>query len=140
MAEEETKAQSCGHPVSVVMIDINKLKHTNDHFGHAKGDMIIRETARLLRNACRASDVVARYGGDEFAILLPGTPEEGASRLVDSIRGAERQWNMSNEDACLSLDLAIGYASAGNGASLLEALRRADANMYEDKERCSALR
>lgn len=133
MAREETRAQRYGHPMSMVMVDINNLKRVNDHFGHAKGDVIIQETAQLLRSACRASDVLARYGGDEFVILLPETPEEGASALASRIREAESQWNLSNLDADLTLDLAIGYASTENGATLVEALSQADANMYEDK-------
>ena len=139
MAREETRAQRYGHPVTVVMVHINNLKHINDYFGHTKGDAITKETAQLLRNTCRASDVVARYGGDEFVILLPETPEEGASGLASRIREAETQWNQSNMDANLTLDLAIGYASTENGATLLEALSQADANMYEDKVRRGAI-
>lgn len=135
LATEEARSQRYGHPVTVVMVDINNLKYINDHFGHAEGDMTITETAMLLRNTCRASDVVARYGGDEFVVLSSETAEEGASCLVDRIREAERQWHLSNTDSNLTLDLAIGYASTENGATLLEALRRADANMYEDKDR-----
>lgn len=135
MAGEEARAQRYGHPLTLVMVDINNLKYVNDHFSHAKGDMIIKETAKLLRNACRASDVVARYGGDEFVILLPETIEDGASGLASRIREAERQWNLSNTNPNLTLSLAIGYASTEKGATLLEALSQADANMYEDKDR-----
>jgi len=133
LAGEEVRARRYGHPVTLVMVDINNLKYINDYFGHAKGDVIIKETAKLLRNTCRASDVVARYGGDEFVMLLPETTEDGASSLVSRIREAERQWNLFNRDPNLTLGLAIGYASTENGATLLEALSQADANMYEDK-------
>jgi len=136
LAGEEARAQRHGHPVTMVMVDINNLKYVNDHFGHAKGDMIVKETAKLLRDACRASDVVARYGGDEFVILSPETTEKGASCLVDRIREAERQWNLSSNDPNPTLDVAIGYASTENGASLREALNQADGNMYDDKKRC----
>jgi diguanylate cyclase (GGDEF)-like protein len=135
LAREEAGVQRYGTIVTVVMVDINNLKYINDRFGHAKGDMIIRETARLLRDTCRASEVVARYGGDEMVILLSETTEKDASHFVSRLRAAERGWNRSNPDPGLTLSLAIGYASTEDETGLRVALNQADANMYEDKAR-----
>jgi len=135
LAREEARGQRYGTIVTVVMVDINNLKYINDRFGHARGDMIIRETARLLRDICRDSDVVARYGGDEMVILLPETTKEEASHFVSRLRAAEREWNRSNTDPGLTLSLAIGDASTENQTGLAAALSQADANMYKDKAR-----
>jgi diguanylate cyclase (GGDEF)-like protein len=139
LAREEMRLQRCKRPLAIVMVDINDLKYINDHFGHLKGDMVIKETAKLLRNTCRASDIVARYGGDEFVILLPETTQEGASCMANSLKKAIRRWNLCNTDSDLTLNLAFGYASVENGANLIDALCQADANMYQDKIRQKTL-
>jgi len=139
LGREEMRIQRYRRPVAIVMVDINELKHINDHFGHLKGDMVIKETAKLLRNMCRGSDIVARYGGDEFIILLPETTEEGASSLTRSLKKAVRRWNLCNTDRGLNLNLSFGYACAQNGASLIDVLNQADANMYQDKMSQKAL-
>jgi two-component system cell cycle response regulator len=130
---EELRLRRYKHSMAIMMIDINDLKYINDHFGHLKGDTIIKETAKIFRNTCRASDVVARYGGDEFVVLLPETTQKGASSLANSLRKAVRQWNLCNTDPDLTLNLAFGYACVENGVSLTNALSQADANMYQDK-------
>jgi two-component system cell cycle response regulator len=136
---EELRLRRYKRPMAIMMIDINDLKYINDHFGHLKGDMIIKETAKILRKTCRASDVVARYGGDEFVILLPETTQKGTSFLANSLRKAVRQWNLYNTDPDLTLNLAFGYACVENGVSLTNALSQADANMYQDKMSQKAL-
>ncbi len=133
LAREEMRFKRYKRPLAIVMVDINDLKYINDHFGHLKGDMIIKETAKLLRNTCRVSDIVARYGGDEFTILLAETTSEGALSLTNSLRKAVNEWNLSHTNPGLSLNLAFGYACVQNGTSLIDALCQADANMYQDK-------
>jgi two-component system cell cycle response regulator len=133
LTREEMRFQRYERPVAILMVDINNLKQINDHFGHSRGDMIIKETAKLLRNTCRVSDILARYGGDEFIILLPETKEEGAFYLINSLRKAVREWNLSNSDQGLILNLAFGFACTQNGSSLTDVLNEADANMYRDK-------
>jgi diguanylate cyclase (GGDEF)-like protein len=135
---EELRLRRYKRPIAIVMVDINDLKRINDDFGHVKGDKIIKEAAKILRNTCRGSDIVARYGGDEFVILLPETTQGGASSLANCLRRAVSQWNLRNTDPDLSLNLAFGYACAENGASLIDALVQADANMYQDKMRQKA--
>jgi diguanylate cyclase (GGDEF)-like protein len=139
LAREDLRIQRYHCSMAIVMVDINDLKYVNDHLGHLKGDMIIKETGKLLRKTCRASDIVARYGGDEFVILLPETTQEGASSLVNSLKKAERYRNLCNIDPDLALNLAFGYACVENGVSLIDALRQADANMYRDKTSQKAL-
>lgn len=133
LIREEMRFQRYKRAVAILMVDINNLKLINDHFGHSRGDMIIKETAKLLQNTCRSSDIVARYGGDEFIILLPETKKEGAFHLINSLRKAVREWNLSNSHQGLTLNLAFGFACTQNGSSLTDVLNEADANMYRDK-------
>jgi len=71
---------------SLAMIDIDRFKHINDTYGHLAGDEVLKEVAEILRKNVRASDLVIRWGGEEFALLLPETSEEGAANLVERIR------------------------------------------------------
>jgi diguanylate cyclase (GGDEF)-like protein len=139
LAREEIRSQRYRRPIAILMVDIDDLKYINDHFGHLKGDLVVKETAKLLQNTCRASDIVARYGGDEFVILLPETTEKGASSVTASLRKAVNEWNAHNSDQGLTLNLAFGYACRQDGISLIDVLNQADANMYEDKIRHKTL-
>ena len=78
-------------PISVVVADLNGLKLVNDAFGHAEGDKLLRQAAGALRQNCRTTDVVARWGGDEFVIILPQTNQQQASRsTLASVRSTRR--------------------------------------------------
>lgn len=116
-------------PIGIVIVDMNNLKATNDRFGHAAGDELIRQVAEALRNSFRAGDVIARIGGDEFAIILVQTSDNGmrsaVARLRDNIRKVENDL----------LSIAIGMALGEEGSYLPAILRDADDRMYEDKER-----
>ncbi len=112
-------------PISIVMVDVNDMKRTNDHLGHAAGDALLRRAARILRETFRAEDVVARIGGDEFAVLLPNTDAEVAQDLLQRVRA-------QLTDATAP-SLALGAATGAAGASLAAVMRAADARMYQDK-------
>ncbi len=73
-------------PISVIMVDVNGLKLVNDAFGHQLGDQLLQKSAQIIKSACRPQDILARWGGDEFVILLPNTPCEEARRLTEQIR------------------------------------------------------
>src|SRR6187401_5426 len=94
--------QRHGTPFSIVLIDVDHLKAVNDREGHAAGDELLQKLATLLRNSVRESDFVARIGGDEFALLLPQTPPEGAEAVVSRILAASGK----------SVPLSAGIAGA----------------------------
>ena len=90
LSEEIVRAFRSRQPVSVVMLDLDDFKLVNDTFGHVYGDQVLVHVAGLIRSTLRLSDVAARYGGDEFALILPETGREGAVRATQRILDAFR--------------------------------------------------
>jgi diguanylate cyclase (GGDEF)-like protein len=95
LTEESLRAGRYGHPLSLIMLDIDHFKWFNDRYGHLEGDRLLVRVARLIEESVRRTDLVARYGGDEFVLLLPETDTEGARQA------AERVWRSVT-------DLALG--------------------------------
>jgi diguanylate cyclase (GGDEF)-like protein len=84
--EEVSRARRSGRPLAIALLDLDGMKATNDTFGHTAGDRVLRALAGVLRSSVRSEDMVARYGGDEFAIVMPETDAEGAQRVAERIR------------------------------------------------------
>lgn len=117
-------------PLSVIVIDMNGLKITNDMFGHEQGDRLLVAMAQVLKNACRPEDVVARWGGDEFLVLLPGADSQSCQQVCDRIQAA----CAAAETEPIRLSAAIG-AATGNGPvhGLTELFSVAENRMYSNK-------
>lgn len=128
-AELERLMESRLYPVSVIIADVDELKKINDTFGHAAGDQMIKLAAKVLRHAVRPEDVIARIGGDEFAILLPQT----ASTDEALVRMRQCHATIQCSDGELPLQLSLGSATAHNSKVLKESMLLADLRMYEDK-------
>ena len=128
-AEMKRLASSREYPVSIIVADVDGLKTVNDTKGHDAGDQLIQATASAILTVFRAADVVARIGGDEFAILLPNTDRQTAQDAVDRIRS-----NFETSDSRLhGGGLSLGIATAFSGDGLVAALKSADELMYLDK-------
>jgi diguanylate cyclase (GGDEF)-like protein/PAS domain S-box-containing protein len=119
-------------PVSIVMADLDGLKHVNDREGHAAGDSLLNHAAEVLTLAFRAGDVVARIGGDEFAVLLPGTDAVVAKQLLQRMQQIIQEYQTDHPEIQLSLSLGVG--TSADPAPLADTLKIADANMYREKE------
>lgn len=131
-------AQGRKFPVSVITIDVDGLKAVNDSLGHDAGDRLIRKVALVLFKAFRAGDVVARIGGDEFAVLLPDTGAEEAGMAIERIRLYQAEANRADTELCLNM--SIGTASAAENQGIAAALKLSDERMYAEKFAGKALR
>jgi diguanylate cyclase (GGDEF)-like protein len=118
---EHELAGRTGADLSLVLIDLDDFKLVNDREGHAAGDRLLAELARAWHGALRPADVLARHGGDEFAVLLPATSEEGAARVVARLHQAH------------PMTWSSGVAAWTPRESLDAALARADGRLYEAK-------
>ncbi len=117
-------------PLTIIMADVNGLKLTNDAFGHAVGDLLLRRIARILRKASRSADLVARIGGDEFILVLPKSGPEVAEKVMARINAAIAKEKVEN----LVLSISMGYAVKSDEAMSLEDLFTGAENaMYRHK-------
>ncbi|HMN01156.1 MAG TPA: GGDEF domain-containing protein [Geobacter anodireducens] len=123
-------------PVSMVMVDVDNLKAANDTFGHTAGDTLIVKAAQALRAAFRSEDVVARVGGDEFAVIMEGSDHETALEALERVRETVALLNSDGDSPELSLSL--GTATATAPLTLDQTWRLADQRMYADKARRKA--
>jgi len=120
-------------PISMIMIDLNGLKIINDSYGHNIGDQLLIKTAEVLRNIFREEDIIARWGGDEFLILLNQTKGEIAQQLVERIKNYDAKVSLENGDE-LPLSLAVGYAVKRDREKDIQTLfKNAEDLMYKDK-------
>ncbi len=130
--ERELDRLKRGHPLALIMLDLDRFKQINDKEGHLRGDVLLKEISAAIDATTRVTDVAARYGGDEFCVLLSDTDEDHArvvaQRIADAIRETgEKFCNDSRVTA------SVGVASAKVGDAVASLLRRADENAYRAK-------
>ena len=129
------QSQRSNRHASVLMIDMDDFKMVNDGHGHDAGDRVLRQVARCIETELRQSDVLARYGGDEFVALLPDTPVHGALEVSRRIRKAVLSDPVEFDGRSLCASLSIGIASfPEDGQSIDALLQRADRAMYLAKK------
>jgi diguanylate cyclase (GGDEF)-like protein len=135
LGEEVVRTQRARRPLSVLMLDLDDFKLVNDTFGHLFGDRVLTWTAELIRSTLRASDIPARYGGDEFAIILPETTEDEARSAAERILEAFRERAFQGEQrGPVPIGASIGVATyPADGRTSTELIASADRALYRVK-------
>ncbi len=123
-------------PLSLILIDIDEFKLVNDQHGHVLGDQVIRHVSESIRASVKGRDIAARYGGDEFAVLLPETGLQGASTVADYLRRVierQRVGEPFQDRTALAITVSIGVATLKPGEAATGILGRADKALYQAK-------
>jgi diguanylate cyclase (GGDEF)-like protein len=134
LAHEYAEARRYARSLSCLMIDLDNFKTINDTFGHATGDAALKQVGTILTDVVRRSDMVSRYGGDEFLVLLPETDLEGAEALAEKVLALAARQEFGDTRPRFQLTLSIGAATLSEEESGNDMIARADMALYEAKE------
>jgi len=116
-------------PISIIMGDLNNLKLINDTYGHETGDQLIKRAAEMINNSCRKEDIIARWGGDEFVVLLPQTTVEKSEDIIRRIND-----QIATEEGELAVSISLGTAAkTAKDEDLMAVLSKAEDRMYKNK-------
>jgi diguanylate cyclase (GGDEF)-like protein len=129
LAEEISRSQRYGRPLTILTLDLNDLKHVNDKFGHASGDELIKRFAERLNKAIRGSDLAVRLGGDEFLVVLPECKPEEVRHVLSRLSGLRMDCNGSS----IEISFSAGWTNFKPGESTAELMKRADDALYVNK-------
>lgn len=130
---EVTRWRRYGGHLLLAVIDVDLFKRINDGYGHLAGDKVLRMIAAELNKRLRATDFIARFGGEEFVLLLPGTPLEGGVQLVESLRRGIQACPFHFRGERVAITLSAGLAVFGEGDSAESVFERADQALYRAK-------
>jgi len=130
---ELAQAKRHGGQLSYVMIDIDRFKSINDRFGHTVGDRVIKTLARLLKHRLRSSDIAGRYGGEEYALVLPDTGLDAASKLVDELRTSFSEVPFIHQGKRFTATFSAGIASSLGYSHPKDLIEAADRALYASK-------
>ncbi|MEM5384446.1 diguanylate cyclase [Paraburkholderia phymatum] len=134
LRDEYTRWQRYGGNLSILLFDLDHFKKINDQFGHMVGDTVLREMARRVSHVVRAQDTFGRFGGEEFALLLPCTPLEDAMQVAEKIRNTIGESAVDVQGVDVPVTASVGGAAARAGVPAYEALiNEADAALYSAK-------
>ncbi len=135
LEQELTKAYRQHQPLSLALIDLDFFKQVNDTYGHAAGDRVLKSLARLLLQQLRPQDIIGRYGGEEFAVILPNTPGDRAFQILDHIRSEFAQLLYTASSREFSVTFSCGIATFPSFQQMAELIHASDRVLYVAKER-----
>jgi len=132
---ELTRSTRTNTPLALIMLDIDHFKKVNDTYGHQRGDLVLKRVANVLHAGLREYDIAARFGGEEFAIILPGTTLDQASEAAERIRQGCADISFTDELASLSLTVSLGVAAFPHSSirHIDDLIREADYALYRAK-------
>lgn len=133
LEEELDRAIRECKPLSVLMMDIDHFKNVNDTYGHLVGDAVLKETVRRIQAVIRSYDVVGRFGGEEFVVILPHADGDVAVRVAERIRAAVSSRPVIHEAVSVSVTLSAGVAAAGTAGAVDALIQAADQALYQAK-------
>lgn len=135
--KEFERATRYKRPMSLIILDLDDFKKVNDTYGHAAGDEVLRRVGACLSAQSRVHDLPGRYGGEEFALLLPETPLQGALVIAERLRRSIATLAIEFDSATLHITASLGVASVeeGDDRSLKQLMQRADQALYSAKRR-----
>jgi diguanylate cyclase (GGDEF)-like protein len=128
-----SQARRSASPLTLMLVDVDQFKQVNTRFGHLTGDIVLADTAALLKHSVRGSDAVFRYGGDEFLVILADTSVTNTKHVVERITARLADWNGAGHLQNFELSLSIGIAEWAEGKTLDILLESADKKMYAAK-------
>lgn len=134
LTQELINARRHGRPLCLAMVDIDHFKRVNDNWGHQTGDAVIREVAETLMNAVDNNDSVYRYGGEEFAILIPERHQDDAAAMLETIRARIAETPICHDGETVPVTVSIGVSEGREGISPRELVRLADQALYAAKQ------
>jgi diguanylate cyclase (GGDEF)-like protein len=135
LEREILRAKIKGNPVSVMIFDLDHFKSINDTYGHLGGDMILKQVAEILQQSIYPLDIAARYGGDEFIVLMPSTPPKKAVQAAERLRGIieNHQWKLPNQQISITTSIGVGNSDRRNSLSSQELIEDTDSALYAAK-------
>jgi diguanylate cyclase (GGDEF)-like protein len=134
LGEELQRSRRHDIPLALLLIDIDDFKVVNDSYGHLAGDLVLRDAAEILRRSVRVFDVCARFGGEEFVIIMPGSTAESAMRIAERIRERIELYRPADRLlGSLRITVSIGLAVSEPGTTVGQLLARADTALYAAK-------
>lgn len=133
LAQEQSRSDRTGHAFALVITDVDKFKNINDTYGHDGGDFVLRNVAEVLRRTARTHDSVARWGGEEFLVLLPETEIAGAADAAERMRVAIEQEPFAFDGHSFRVTMTFGASQYVPGEDIEETLKRADRALYDGK-------
>ncbi|MED7669676.1 diguanylate cyclase [Pseudomonas moraviensis subsp. stanleyae] len=133
LAHEIQQWQQHGNTLSLAMLDLDHFKHINDNYGHLAGDKVLKIIATVLRKRLRGSDFIARFGGEEFVLLLPATPPAVGAKLLETLRAAIEACPFHFKGERVTITISMGLASFRVGEHSDLVLKRADQALYRAK-------
>ena len=134
LMHEHKRFMRYGNKYSLVMLDIDYFKKINDTYGHQAGDKVLKTVSNILMDSVRDTDIVGRYGGEEFGVILPGNDSQGAFTFAERLRKKIDKTEIKTNENCIKITISLGIAEFKNDVeSYIDHIERADRALYESK-------